>query len=282
MNRSRALRALAAVALGAALTGCMKIDMSLDINEDETVDGHVIIGITEELAALSGEDPEDLVEEMRADLLEDAPEGVTEEPYEDDEFQGSRMVMDGVPLEEFDFDDDETLSIVHEDGEYRVSGVLDLTGAEEFGELSEEEQRLLDVGGASMEVRVAITFPGDVIEHNGELDGRTVTWEPEFGESVDIEALADDSGGSSFPWLVAGVVTGVLVIGALALLLLLRRREGAAEVPIATAGAPEGADATTRPVPTAGLDAPDWSTAPAPTATEQPWSEPDNDTPRAP
>jgi len=260
MNRRGALHALAAVAVAVSLAGCLKLDMSLDIAEDETVDGHIIMAVSEELARLSGQDPQELAEEFRNDVMSDAPEGVTQEPYQAEGFQGTRMVMDDVPLDEFDFSDDETLSIVHEGDEYVVNGVLDLTGATELGELSGEEQELVEGLAETMDVQVAVTFPGEVIEHNGELDGRTVTWAPAFGESLDIEARAEDSGGSSFPWLIVGVVAGLLAIGALAVLAL-RRRAGAAasEEPVATAadeptGVQEGTPAFAGPTDTRPLD----------------------------
>lgn len=235
MNRREAHRALAAVVLAASLTGCMKIDMSLDIQEDESIDGNVILAVSEELAELAGVDQESLAEQLRTEVMEDAPEGVTEEPYEDEQFQGTRVVMDGVPLDELDFSDDDQFAIVHEGDEYRVDGVLDLTGADQLEGLAEDQLALFDDAAESMDVRIAITFPGEVLEHNGELDGRTVTWTPEFGENVDIEARAEDSSGTSFPWLVAGVVAGVLLIGAVAVVALRRRAGAAPSTPVATA-----------------------------------------------
>jgi hypothetical protein len=212
--------------------------MSLEINDDESIDGHVIMAVSDGLAQLTGQDPETLAQQFEDDVMDDAPEGVTQEPYEDDEFQGTRLVLDGVALDEFDFSDDETLSIVHEGDEYQVNGVLDITGAEELGDLSGEEQELIDGFADSMDVRVAITFPGSVIEHNGELEGRTVTWTPEFGETLDIQARAEDSGGSSFPWWIAGVVAALVAVVVLVLLLALRRRSAgstAAPEPVLTA-----------------------------------------------
>jgi hypothetical protein len=233
MNRKGVLHVLGVAALATALAGCLKVDMSLEINDDESIDGHVIMAVSDEFAQLTGQDPETLAQQFEDDVMEDAPEGVTQEPYEDDEFQGTRLVLDGVALEEFNVSDDETLSIVHEGDEYQVNGVLDMTGAEELGDLSGEEQELIDGFADSMDVRVAITFPGDVIEHNGELEGRTVTWTPEFGETLDIQARAEDSAGSSFPWWIVGVGAALVAVAAMVLLLALRRR------PDATAAAAE-------------------------------------------
>jgi hypothetical protein len=238
MNRKGVLRVLGVAALATALAGCLKVDVSLEINDDESIDGHVIMAVSDELAQLTGQDPETLAQQFEDDVMEDAPEGVTQESYEDDEFQGTRLVLDGVALEEFDFSDDETLSIVHEGDEYQVNGMLDMTGADELGDLSGEEQELIEGFADSMDVRVAITFPGDVIEHNGELEGRTVTWTPEFGETLDIQARAEDSAGSSFPWWIVGVVAALVAVAVLVLLALRRRSGGSttAPEPVHTAG----------------------------------------------
>jgi hypothetical protein len=273
MNRKGVLHVLGVAALATALAGCLKVDMSLEINEDESVDGHVIMAVSDGLAQLTGQDPEALAQEFEDDVMEDAPEGVTQEPYEDDDFQGTRVVLDGVALEEFDFSDDETLSIVHEGDEYQVDGVLDMTGAEEFGDLSGEEQELIDGFADTMDVRVAITFPGDVIEHNGELEGRTVTWTPEFGETLDIQARAEDSApedsaGSSFPWWIVGVIGALAAVAALVLLALRRRSAAstAAPEPVLTPADVWNPPADTKPIelptPPSPVEPPD--TRPAP------------------
>ena len=44
------------------------------------------------------------------------------------------------------------------------------------------------------ELRIAITFPGEVLETNGQVEGTTVTWEPVFGERNVLSAVASASG----------------------------------------------------------------------------------------
>jgi hypothetical protein len=60
-----------------------------------------------------------------------------------------------------------------------------------------------------------------LIDHNGELDGRTVTWSPTGTEPVEIHARAEDSAPDSF----AGpAIAAVLILGAVAVLALRGRR----------------------------------------------------------
>ncbi|MGH8774768.1 MAG: LppM family (lipo)protein [Jiangellaceae bacterium] len=240
MNRTGALRALGAVALAAVLTGCLKLDMSLDVQDDETVDGHVIIGIDRGLADLSGADPGSISDELQGDVMEDAPKGVTAEPYEDDDYIGTRMVFEAVALDELDLGEGDDISIVHEGDEYVLSGTFDLSDSGDFGDLGEDEDFLEGFAG-SMDVQLNVTFPGEVIDHNGELDGRTVTWTPEVGERLELQARSQDSGGSSFPWLIVAVLAGLVAIGAAAVLVL--RGRGAT-----AAGEPEAVDPFASPV----------------------------------
>jgi hypothetical protein len=66
-------------ALTAVLTGCLKIDLALEINEDASVDGEIIFAVSEELAQLTGQSREQLIEQVQADVMRDAPEGVTQQ-----------------------------------------------------------------------------------------------------------------------------------------------------------------------------------------------------------
>ncbi|HET6920422.1 MAG TPA: hypothetical protein VFI46_13280, partial [Jiangellaceae bacterium] len=53
--RSTVLRPLPAAVLLVVLTGCIKIDLALDINENEAIDGEIILALSHELAQLTGQ-----------------------------------------------------------------------------------------------------------------------------------------------------------------------------------------------------------------------------------
>ena len=218
-------RPLAAAALLVVLTGCFKIDMDLDISEDETVDGEIILAVSDELAEATGQSREELVEQFEADVMRDAPDGVTQQPYSSEGLAGTRLILADVAVDEFS-PADETLSILHEGDQYVVDGAFDPAAVGDLGALSEEAV------ANTVDVRVAITFPGDVIEHNGELDGRTVTWVPTSTKAIDIHARAEDSAESvsALPLVVAALaIAGVVIF----LAVRRRRDSGPAEEPIA-------------------------------------------------
>lgn len=277
----KAARVGAFAALALVLTGCIKLNMDLVINSDDTVSGVVQFGVQKELLELTGQSAEDLLGD--APLPSDAP-GVTTEPFEDEEFAGQQFNFESVPIAQFNESQvtgatgltgvpaTDTLTITHQDDTFVVAGVLDLSGGDitgatnPFGGTGAE---LLE----SAEIRVSITFPGDVIEATGgQIEGNTVTYLPRFGDRLEIDATGSaiddgdaeaaaggDDGGSNL--LLILIIAAVVVVLAVVLFLILRNRRGGGstgfgELPPATT--PE----TATPPPGAPTDTP--PPAPAP------------------
>lgn len=243
-----------ALALALLLSGCIKFDTDIELKSDNTLDGSVIVGISDEFADLPGFDT--------SDLLPEAPESpsagsIDVEPYAADGFIGTRLVFTGVPIEEFSAgtSDPDTLTIVRDGDVFRVSGSFDTSsglgaeaGAETPGEtLSEEEfpedfpsefPGLEDFDPSALigaELRIKVTFPGEVISANGTIEGNTVTWTPNLGEAEPLEAVgqasADSLGPVSLPfeapwaaWFL-GVIPLTFLIGGVIAFLIARRRQ---------------------------------------------------------
>ena len=207
--------------LAAALAGCIKVDMNLSL-EGERVDGNMILGMDREfLAFLDGLDEgeggpsaaDGFLEGLIGDQLSQT-EGVTVEPWEDDAYVGARYTFDSVDLADFQQGTGEgSLSIDYDAaaGTYEVTGRFDLTDelgppseaeAEEFGLPPGTIEQMME----SFDITVSIAFPGEVLEHNGELADTTVTWRPQVGEETEIYALAAAVG--TGPGADAGGVSG--------------------------------------------------------------------------
>ena len=234
------------LALGAStflLTGCLKLTMDLDVTSENTVDGTAVFAIDRDVLELGGGTVEDVLGDDA--IVPPDVEGVTVEPYEDDEFAGQEITFDGVRLDEFNQDGAEgSLTIVREGDVFRVSGLLDLSMDETDTEgMPFDTQEMF----GSAEVRITLSFPGEVESSNGEVDGNTVTWSPQVGERAELNAVASaigGGGGSSALWIVLAVVA----LGAIAAVALVssRRRtagpEGAGPVGAGPVGAgPVGA-----------------------------------------
>jgi LppM domain len=262
-RRARTAGRIGAFVLVFLMTGCIKLNMNLGINSDDTVSGTVEFGVQKELLDLTGQNVEDLLG-SDAPFPNDTP-GVTVEPFDDGEFAGQQFVFEDVPIEEFNSGGiagatgatggtgaGDTLQIARRGDTFVVSGVLDLSRG-----LSGATGPFGGTGGAqffeSADIKIAITFPGEVLQApGGEIDGNTVTYVPEFGERLEINATgsavdngeaADVVGGSdSFLPLIL-IIAGVVVVLLIVFLVLRSRRRGGGETPsgFGEAGAPVAA-----------------------------------------
>jgi hypothetical protein len=253
----RALAALLAVTGLLVLAGCMKIEMNMTLTEDDSVSGTIVMAISNEVAESMGMDAGELWDQAGGEMGAELPDGASQEPYADDEYTGTTFTFEDQPIEEFSGADEE-LSIAREGDEYVVSGVMDLSeGAEGMEGSQEMPQEILD----TFLVTIAVTFPGDVTETNGTVDGTTVTWNPAFGETTEMSArgsavagggaagggtepgteasegsgagtdtgstdaqdvaATDDAG---FPWWIVGLVAGLAVIGLVVTLIVRNNR----------------------------------------------------------
>lgn len=215
ITRALALTAVAAI----ALTGCIRVEMNIDLQEDDTANGEIIMAFSQEMLAILGEEA---LDEM-LDQEESFDGGVTER-YESEDtnsagdpaYVGTRTTFENQPLADFDAAGDE-LRIYRDGDDYVVSGqATDL-----------EEQ----AGGQELptdaQATMSVTFPGEVYSHNGELDGTTVTWDlTSHTGAVEARGSAT-AGGGGFPvWLIIAIggLVGVGIGLAIVLVAISKRK----------------------------------------------------------
>jgi hypothetical protein len=213
VKRSAAVCALAVMA-AVALTGCVKFDMDVTVNRDDTVSGTLVVAfdkaVLDRLGASS--DP----------LGEGAVQGVTsQKPYDDGTFQGTEYVYENTPLSEFndtDADDGDYIRIDRDGQNYVLSGVAD-TRYEPPGDGGPLDQAI-SAAMPRADMRVTVTFPGAVLSSNGDVsdNGRTVTWQLKMGERNELDAVAGPGGN---PELALWVLWISLAAVALVFLLIL-------------------------------------------------------------
>jgi hypothetical protein len=217
------LRAFAALALVLALTGCMKVDARMAINDDDTVSGFVVMALDKRLTSLTGQSQDQLIAglTLKPDAL--GP-GTTVEPYADDAYVGRRWTFTNVPLSRFHGTDQVSMTLAHDGRTYLLNGVADLRTVN----LTDPAvQRFADL----FAVNVSVTFPGKVVESNGVLVGNTVTWTPKAGQSTPMHAKAESGGIAWWPWGVAVFVLLIVVATVVGVVLLARRRPAASPEP---------------------------------------------------
>lgn len=258
------------------LTGCLKLDMQLDVQADDTVDGSVVFAVNKDVLSLTGGSFADLIGEQTP--FPSDMEGVTSEEYEDGEFVGQRYNFEGVPISEFNSDpaDSDGLRITHEGDTFVVQGTLDLS--QDLGGLSgvtgatgpfDPEQMM-----GSAQLRIAISFPGEVTDANGEIDGNTVVWEPRFGERQELQATASAVASGGDNWTLVFILLGIAAVAIIAaIIVLMNRRKGAegaaaptvAEpTPMGTPGAETTAPMPAAPKPATGPEVPPTTAPPTP------------------
>ena len=258
MRVVRAIRHLAIVAgLALLLTGCLKLDMAITISPDDTVDGRLVFAVNEQLLEFTGQDVDDILGD--ATVPSDV-EGATQEPYDDGEFVGTQVTFEDVALSELsEASDAESLTIVRTGDTYEVDGVMDLSTEDADLQGNPFEDQITEAFDTA-QLRIAITFPGEVLETNGQVDGTTVTWEPVFGERNVLTAVAsasgdgasdaaggtdaaessgEDSGSSTSVYLLIGLV---VVVGVVVGLVMMMRRKAAtaSSTAVSEEGAPAG------------------------------------------
>lgn len=171
--------------------------------------------------------------DLLGELESDAPgEGWAVERFQDEEIEGVTLSKEFSSLEE--------LQIIVEEG--RISGPQEgLVGAVTFTDSGNTIRFEADVpaggdfegfdpeqveGLLTYDARIRVTFPGEVVEHNGELEENTVTWtfdDPAAMGGTELFAEAKKSSSS----LIVPVIGVLLGLGVVALVVwqILRRRQ---------------------------------------------------------
>jgi hypothetical protein len=262
MRTARALRSIATLAgLTLLLAGCLKLDMAITISPDDTVDGEMVFAVNKQLLELTGQNVDDVLGDT---TVPSDVEGATQEPYEDEDFVGTQVTFEDVALSDLsEGSDPDALTIVRSGDTYEVDGVMDLSTDDADLQGNPFEDQITQAFDTA-ELRIAITFPGEVLETNGQVDGTTVTWEPVFGERNVLTAVAsasgdgasdsgdgtdaagatgEDSGGNTLLYVIVGLVIIAVVAG---VFLMMRRKSSGASTdttgeipPVVPATSPE-------------------------------------------
>ncbi len=172
--------------------------MDLTVTEDETVDGVIVMAMSESLLEMSGSTTEEVFEDTNIDEITEAGGTATVEPYDQDGFVGQAITIEGAPLD--GFADDGTVTRTG-DGWAFAMDVGDTIGSDP-SEI--EADQMLDgmFDGARYVIRM--TVPGEVQEHNGTAEtGSQIEWNFQGSDLTDgtmptvLTATWDDSGYAS-------------------------------------------------------------------------------------
>jgi hypothetical protein len=254
------------------LTGCVKLDVDLTVASNDKVSGTYIIGIDRSLLRFTGQDADALYQQLSGEFdASSLPEGASAktEKYDQGDFVGAKITLTDLPIASLGSLNGSTgqtgsdeFSLTHQGDLYQFHATIDTSS-------TDTSVSVPDSVTANAEIRIKMTFPGDVTETNGTKDGNSVTWQPKLGQSADLTATAKDSGGGggggggSSPWLIVlGILAGLAVVAVVLVLLLRGRRRPGPPPP--DAPVPAG------PPPSLGSLRPPGSPSPAPTGAPAP------------
>ncbi|MEX0700309.1 MAG: hypothetical protein WD651_07140 [Acidimicrobiia bacterium] len=250
------LRRTALLALLPLLLAACEIRLWMDVEMATAESGQVIItmGFDEELRGLvegAGE-ASDLFTEIEDEAAE---QGFDIEPFTDGEIEGVRVTKSFSSLAELNeilnnppsMSPDSDEAVVNEvrfidNGEsIRFEGSVPDGGGDFEGI---DPSQFLDV--FEFDARVSVKFPGSVIEHNGELSERTVTWifYDEGFDGIEMFAEAQKAGGGLSGVLILVVLLVLAVVGAIVYRIMSERKVDTvadptiAETPLPPAPAP--------------------------------------------
>ncbi|MCO1594907.1 DUF3153 domain-containing protein [Micromonospora sp. RHAY321] len=250
VNRGKALRVAVCVLLLAVLSGCMQLNMGLTVNADDTVDGQLLLTAQKSLLSSRNKNIPAAFAELRQNIPA-LPAG-EESSYEDTKLFGTQISYRRAPLASFD---SESVKLVRDGDFYRFT--LPLDPSKYGGKMDQQNPQQQQAFLKLMSFEISVTFPGRVIDTNGTVNGRSVTWKVDSNQDKPTElravaeapprpsaspaAAADDEGG--FPWLlVVGGLLLLLILAVVGVLLLRRRRPAPPAAPSPTApGPPAGA-----------------------------------------
>ena len=205
------------------LTGCVKMDLALEINADTTVSGTFISAISDALSEF-GTTSEDT--DPTTDFFDTTAEGVTVTEYKEDGYTGTKVTLDRVPISAFDKQGNESggFQITREDNKITLKGELDLSSEDaDNTDNSVWGDALASSLFATADLNISVKFPVKVLSTTGTIseDGRTVSWKPKIGEKVDLTTTVELPNQN---FILVGLVAGLLLLAGAAFFTLAKVR----------------------------------------------------------
>lgn len=215
MNVKKIGAIVATVVLVLGLSGCVRIISNVTLHENNTASGETVVAVQEGIGASMGMTDQEFADSLNMDTGTDTMVNAKVTPYNQDGYVGTRVTFTDEPLDSFKGVDG---TITRESDTFVFQG----TAPD-----STQTQGLSADSGAI--ATMSITFPGKVTDHNGTLEGNTVTWDLLTQTEAPHATGSAIGGGGSLGLIVliiGGLIIGGLIIAALLVvgIVLLRRR----------------------------------------------------------
>ena len=211
------------------LTGCVKLDLALEVNTDSTISGSMIFAISDSLASLGTDVSKSL---PAADsLIDSKADGVSVTPYKNDGYTGSTYTFDHVPFSAFKSDGSTSndIKVERTGNQIKLTGALDFSYGDSTDASDPFSNLLAESISSSADMKISVKFPVKVLSSTGTIseDGKTVTWIPKLGEKLDLATTVEIPKAFQAGAVVVYVVAALLLI--LILIFVLRKKRAKAK-----------------------------------------------------
>lgn len=236
MNVKRAVGVIGVlIAVMVALTGCVKLNMSVKVNNEKSVDYEVVYAIQK--SVLGDKSFDEFMKSNGSGSQEmDIPEGATVVDYEDDKYKGKRITAVNLdPAKLAESSSSENPFDLKRDGDFYIMSMGSVTGTDASDpQASSMAKSMFD------EASVKFTFPGKVVEAKGAVvDGNTATFDMLSINETAVQVKAEANPGIPM-WIIWTLVAVLVVAAALVLLFVLLRRNSSRKSPALAGAAPNG------------------------------------------
>jgi hypothetical protein len=202
---------------GSLLGGCARVRTALALQPDDTVTGEIVLATPEK-------SPDD--KGPTVTLPPDLASDVDVTPYRQEGYTGSVLTFTGLSFEQVGglssamgpAGSTVRFGLRRAGGRVLVTGTVDLT--------------TVSVDKADFQLKMS--FPGRIVESNGDIDGSTASWTFDAGKAADVTAVvayADPDAPSVLNWTL-GLAAVVALVAAAVVLLARRVRNPPVEPPI--------------------------------------------------
>ncbi|ASN19697.1 LppM family (lipo)protein [Arthrobacter sp. YN] len=235
MNTKRAMGVVGVlIAVMVALTGCVKLNMSVKVNNEKSVDYEVVYAIQK--SVLGDKTFDEFMESNGSGGEMDIPEGSTVVDYEDEKYKGKRITAANLdPAKLAESSSSENPFQLKKEGDFYVLTMGGVTGADSGNpSASSMAKSMFD------EASVKFTFPGKVVEAQGAIvEGNTATFDMLSVKESVVQAKAEANAGVPM-WIIWILVAVLVIAAAVVLVFVLLRRKSAQQTPALAGAAPYG------------------------------------------
>lgn len=228
MRKTRIAGALLAATAVLVLSGCVRFQAHITVTPENTLNGNIVVATVVGDGGSAKADAEDRAADIEQQLLPNlsGAEGVTRSAYDRDGYAGSQFSLSDTPLDAINSDSENgSLSLARDGDTFVFDGAINFTPDSDDAAPEDADES---------NIEIALSFPGEVSEHNGDLDGTRVTWNTSYEGSLDMHAVAsaDAAGPPAWIWVVSGA--GGLAVIAIVVVSVLKARSKKASPNIVT------------------------------------------------